>query len=233
VLVALAGVIGVGVAACGGGVPPGAAPTTPVPGSGAGAGADVLVVGDSITSQTCDQETTDAVPRCASWVTLERLLRSDGFGAVTVSAQWGRTTDEGLEILRGLDAGLPTVLVVALGTNDILLNDVGDPVAPPADRLQALAEEMVALAGPDRRVLWVNLQLDRTLAAEQGRQANALLADSDARLATLRAADWQAFSAARPEWFTADGVHLTPAGVDAWRSFVRTSVADWAASGWA
>jgi hypothetical protein len=50
---------------------------------------------------------------------------------------------------------------------------------------------------------------------------NAVLWDRARRYPTMRVADWNAHSAAHPEWFSRDGIHLSPAGTVELARFIR------------
>ena len=93
---------------------------------------------------------------------------------------------------------LGTVLVVELGTN-------GNIAPSDVDAMMQAAEGV-------RRIVFVNVNVPRYWTAGD----NAVLAAGVARYpgqAVL--ADWYSLSAPHPEWFTADQVHLDPAGATA------------------
>jgi hypothetical protein len=58
------------------------------------------------------------------------------------------------------------------------------------------------------------------------RRHNTDLRAATARHPMLRLADWNSYSASRPEWFYADGIHLTPAGSAALANFVVAQLAN-------
>lgn len=60
--------------------------------------------------------------------------------------------------------------------------------------------------------------------AETFRRHNAELRSLAAQYPSLQLADWNAHSAARPEWFASDGIHLTPAGSRALANFIVTDL---------
>src|SRR5450759_1322599 len=93
---------------------------------------------------------------------------------------------------------LGNVLVVELGTNGSVTSSDFDAM-------------MQAAAGA-KRVVFVNVNVPRSWAAPD----NAVLAAGVARYPGVAVlADWNALSTGHPEWFTADQVHLEPAGAQA------------------
>jgi hypothetical protein len=54
---------------------------------------------------------------------------------------------------------------------------------------------------------------------------NAVLQDRARRYPTMRVADWNGHTAAHPEWFSADGIHLSPAGTVELARFIRIYLA--------
>ncbi len=93
---------------------------------------------------------------------------------------------------------LGKVLVVELGTNGAIA---------PSD-----VDAMMQAAQGVRRVVFVNVNVPRYWTAGD----NAVLAAGVARYPGLAVlVDWNALSTPHPEWFTADQVHLNPAGATA------------------
>ena len=119
---------------------------------------------------------------------------------VSVDGQVSRQFSAGIDVVRADRAAgsLGDVLVVELGTN-------GTVTASDFDAM------MQAAAGV-RRVVFVNVDVPRAWAAAD----DAVLVDGVARYPGIaRLADWNALAGGHPEWFTADGVHLTPPGAQA------------------
>jgi hypothetical protein len=97
--------------------------------------------------------------------------------------------------------------VLALGTNDTADVAVGSPVG-----LATRIAQMMAVIG-GQPVMWVNVRslLYGGPYAEANMQAwNRALVRACARYPSMRVYDWAA--AARPEWFSNDEIHYTPAG---------------------
>lgn len=111
----------------------------------------------------------------------------------------GRATRAGLEVLRHEGARLAPRVVISLGTND----PRGD-----AAGFRRNVREALALAGPGRCVVWVNL----AGASGTYEELNRVLRDEARRVENLRVVDWAGMLAEHPEWLAADGVHGTEAG---------------------
>jgi hypothetical protein len=93
---------------------------------------------------------------------------------------------------------LGNVLVVELGTNGTVTSSDFDA--------------MMAAASGVARVVFVNVNVPRSWMASD----NAVLAAGVARYPGVAVlADWNSLSSTHPEWFTADQVHLEPAGAAA------------------
>jgi hypothetical protein len=168
--------------------------TTPVPSAG----------GTSATSTT----TTVPVPPVGGPVTavgdsimldIQPELTADLPG-VSVDGLVSRQFEAGIAVVQADRAAgtLGNVLVVELGTNGAIT---------PSD-----VDAMMQAAQGVHRVVFVNVNVPRYWAAGD----NAVLAAGVARYPGLAVlADWNALSSPHPEWFTADQVHLDPAGAAA------------------
>ena len=123
---------------------------------------------------------------------------------VTINAEVGRQFNALPALLRSLAAAgaLRPNVVIHLGTN-------GAP--SDADLRKALDQ----LAGVQRVVL-VNTSEDRPWRDV----TNARLADAAAGRANVVLADWHGLSAARPGWFVADRIHLSPDGAAAFAAML-------------
>lgn len=153
-------------------------------------GANVLVVGDSL-ALDLDPGLATALP--------DRSVR--------VVAQVGRGTAAILGALRNYArlAPLPPVLVVSAGTND---------GAPAMDTFRSQVDDVLALAGPRRCVLWPTVYRRADVRADDV-SFNAVLAQAAQRTATLRVVDWVGTVNAHPDWLISDGVHPTTRGLQA------------------
>lgn len=126
---------------------------------------------------------------------------------VTVDAQVGRTTAEGIDSLQMRTSEIGGTLVVALGTNDL-----PDPVAFAA----SIDQIMIIAAG--RPVIWV------TVARAGWDQLDEALITAQARWSNLEVIDWRPIIAAHPLMLGADGIHLTEAGYQLRALFIAGAV---------
>jgi hypothetical protein len=104
------------------------------------------------------------------------------------------------------DGTLGNVLVVELGTNGAVTD--------------ADFDAMMQAAAGVQRVVFVNVDVPRAWEAPD----NAALAAGVARYPGVAVlADWYSLSTPHPEWFTADQVHLNPAGAQALAALIARS----------
>ena len=125
-----------------------------------------------------------------------------------------------LRAMRTLDGELGEVLVVMSGYND--------PVWTIDEAIAAVVDE--ARRQGVAHVVWLSLRtsddVDYSDPQEQSsintfREYNEqLFAVAAASDGYLQVADWATYSNGAPAWFEADGVHLTPRGVDAVTTFI-------------
>ena len=90
--------------------------------------------------------------------------------------------------------------MVALGTNDV---HAGYSAAQMADRI----DQVMATVGPNRFVIWVNLQMGATTLADR---FNAVLTAKALLYPNLTVADWN--STPNRQYFTTGGIHYTSTG---------------------
>jgi hypothetical protein len=167
--------------------PPSAERLRPVPG-GAGGERSLLVEGDSLGIGSRPY-LAGALP---GWRLEHSVLK-------------GRTTAQGVAILRAWSGTLPRVIVMSLGTND-------DPRATAAFR--AAIRETLAIAGPRRCVVWVNI-VRPPFGGVSYAGLNEVLSREAERSTKLIVVDWAGVVRGHPEWLAPDHVHLTPAGYEA------------------
>jgi hypothetical protein len=110
----------------------------------------------------------------------------------------GRTTAEGIEVLRERGAALAPVVVVSLGTNDLDGTE--------AD-FREHVEEAVEIVGPDRCLVWATV-------ARGGERSgfNEVLRDAASAHGNIRLVEWAALVVENPELLEFDLVHGTPDG---------------------
>jgi hypothetical protein len=128
-------------------------------------------------------------------------LRRSGFD---IDVRGCRSMAEGLEVLAARGASLPRVVVMALGDNFPI--ELGD-----------IARARVLL-GPSRVLALVTPSRSASSRA-------AILTAARRWPARVRVLDWAAVSGAQPSW-TWDGLHLTPAGAEAFAGLLRRAY-DW------
>jgi lysophospholipase L1-like esterase len=110
----------------------------------------------------------------------------------------GRTTAEGIGVLRERAGSLAPVVVVSLGTND---SDGTE------DEFRGLVEEAVEIVGPDRCLVWATVHR-----GEARTGFNDVLREAAAAHDNVRLVDWAFLVAECPELLAFDGVHGTPDG---------------------
>lgn len=132
-------------------------------------------------------------------------LRDLGF---RVDATESRQAYSGPALLRGRGDALPTNVVVHLGTNGTF----------PLSTCKAI----VRVAGPDRRVFFVNISVPRSW--EKGN--NAVLRQCDKAFADDRVqiVDWKGAVGENRQWLYSDRVHLKPEGQRAFARLIDGSV---------
>jgi GDSL-like Lipase/Acylhydrolase family len=139
--------------------------------------------------------------------------------SLAYEARNGRTTAEGLDVLRRAGSSLGRGVAVSLGTND-------DPSA--AGTFRASVREALDLAGPHRCLVWVNLARPPLGGVSYARLNRVLDQEADAH-DNLRIVDWAALVRSHPEWIGPDGVHATEAGYDARAAAIASALLDCAA----
>ncbi len=111
----------------------------------------------------------------------------------------GRSTEEGLDVLRERRSSLAPVVVVSLGTNDAEGTEV---------RFRELVGEAVALVGPNRCLVWATIVDD----GAERTGFDDVLRDAAEANPNVRLVDWASLLAENEELLASDLVHGTPAG---------------------
>ena len=130
-------------------------------------------------------------------------VKVDGLPAATIRAR--------LETIRDVAARDPEVVIVALGTNDGFFGtpDPGGDAALVLDLLDRVrCVRWIGVAGVKDRPALVNIPIAEAVAEHR----NAVLLD------------WAGVAEGHPEWFQPDGIHHTPAGMDAFAAFIADAV---------
>ncbi|HEY6075265.1 MAG TPA: hypothetical protein VIV36_00395 [Gaiella sp.] len=111
----------------------------------------------------------------------------------------GRSTDEGVAVLRELRSSLAPVVVLSLGTND---PDGSE------SRFEALVSEAVEVVGPSRCLLWATIVRDGI-----GRiEFNRALVRARAANPNVRLVEWALLVSEDDSLLESDFVHGTPEG---------------------
>jgi lysophospholipase L1-like esterase len=111
----------------------------------------------------------------------------------------GRTTSEGIEVLRERRRSLAPIVVVSLGTND--------PDGAETE-FAAQVDEAIRLVGPERCLVWATVVRDGAPRAG----FNAVLEQAREAHRNVRLVDWAALVVDDPSLLAPDLVHGTPDG---------------------
>jgi len=127
---------------------------------------------------------------------------------VAVRAKVGRQFDEGLRVVRRLEASgaLPRLVIVHLGTNGWI------------DR--ADCDAVVETAGSGRRVFLVTVRVPR----HWMRPNNDVLRSCAAAYERAHVIRWSMIGGRHPEWFADDGYHLNAEGQQRYARYLDRSV---------
>ncbi len=159
----------------------------------------VVIIGDSLTVGTELYGTT-----------LTQSLYDAEITNVSVSAENGRTTSEGIDELERLQL-TDGVVVLALGTNDVAS---GTP-----DVFGKLIDRAVAAVPESVDIYWLNLYTDYWVSDDAYNAVIAQKADVHSNLVVM---DFETF--ASPNWLEEDGVHLTPDGYISRTAFILSEL---------
>jgi lysophospholipase L1-like esterase len=126
-----------------------------------------------------------------------------------VDAVVGRQVATGVDVLRERAAAgqLPDTVIVDLGTNGPMTSDQFD--------------DIMSILGPARRVVFVNIRAPRPWEG----LTNAVLADGASHHPNVQLVDWHSATEGHPELLWDDGIHLTPAGAEAYAELVAPTIA--------
>jgi hypothetical protein len=129
------------------------------------------------------------------------------FGAVGVDAAVGRQLGAAIDVLRSWrDSGsLGSTVIIHLGNNGTFS--------------AAHFDELMAIAGAERTVVFVTLRVPRAWEASN----NEVIRAGVARYPNARLADWQTASAGTSGWFAGDGIHLNAAGAVAYAGLLAAT----------
>ena len=124
-----------------------------------------------------------------------------------------------LDVMKAKAGTLGEALVIMAGYDDWDIAGAIDTIMAEA-RPQGISE-----------VLWLTYREDVTYVGSGGlsfsevyKQSNASLRAKAAADPVLRLADWNAYSVGHPEWFAADGIHLSNAGAPVLAQFITSQL---------
>ncbi|MCU1399733.1 MAG: lipopolysaccharide modification acyltransferase [Acidimicrobiales bacterium] len=173
-----------------------AAPS-PTPASRAISG--ISMVGDSLTVGSAPYQATDfntvgwsnAAVNAFNSRSIHRKEQADSYTGLTA-----------VDAIRKL-YGDTNTWVIALGTNDCIVNPVAD--------YANVIIDMLGRIGASHRVLWVNVHLP-TATTNATAWNKALLRVADAWQGQMEVYDWASLAAAHPEWALTDHIHYHDVG---------------------
>ena len=116
---------------------------------------------------------------------------------IAAQDQEGRSTEQGLAVLREQRSALAPVVVVSLGTNDAEGTEA---------RFRELVDEAVALVGPDRCLVWATIVRDGT----ERTGFDDVLRNAADEHPNVRLVDWAGLVAENEDLLEGDLVHGTP-----------------------
>jgi lysophospholipase L1-like esterase len=152
-------------------------------------------------------------------------LRQAGWSPVTHNSQFGRrvpwdanthTPFSGIAAVNQVRStvGDPHTWIIELGTNDV--GETHDD----AESIRTVIQSMLAVIGPDHRIVWVNVHHGFEPAASA--TFNRVLGEIAAQRPDLVVADW-AGVAETPGYLIADHIHLTPEGQVAYAALIAAA----------
>ncbi|MCU1368319.1 MAG: putative peptidoglycan O-acetyltransferase YrhL [Ilumatobacteraceae bacterium] len=157
------------------------------------------MVGDSLTVGSAPYQSSDF--NTVGWSTaavnafnsrsIHRKEQADSYTGLTA-----------VDAIRSL-YGDTNTWVIALGTNDCVVNPVAD--------YEDVIVDMLGRIGATHRVLWINVHLPTAKSSETAWN-KALLTVADAWQGEMRVYDWASLATAHPEWATGDHIHYHDAG---------------------
>jgi hypothetical protein len=82
-------------------------------------------------------------------------------------------------------------------------------------------DDIMSILGQARRVVFVNIRAPRPWEG----LTNAVLADGASHYPNVQLVDWHSATEGHPELLWDDGIHLTPAGAEAYAELVAPTIA--------
>jgi peptidoglycan/LPS O-acetylase OafA/YrhL len=127
---------------------------------------------------------------------------------MAVDAARSRQFSQAIEVVKQYQSlgALPNVIVIHLGTNGRITNDLFD--------------QMMRTIGPANRVYFLTARVPRLWEAE----VNATLHEGATRWPNAHVLEWRDYSGCHDDWFVADGFHLRTPGQNAYAAFVLAGI---------
>lgn len=127
---------------------------------------------------------------------------------IVVDAVKSRQFRQAIEVVQfyRTAAALPAVIVIHLGTNGRITNDLFD--------------QMMRTIGPGHTVYFLTARVPRLWEAEVNHTVHAGVA----RWPNAHLIDWHDFATSHDDWFVNDGFHLTPPGQHAYSLLIESSI---------
>jgi lysophospholipase L1-like esterase len=170
--------------------------------TGAAPGAShVFLLGDSIFAAMAPEYTNAA----------QRVIGANDW-AVTLDAAPGRTTAQGIDVVRARRSELGDIVVVQLGNND------GGNRAIYTERVLTMMDELRDVP----LVYWTTMRSTRP----DNAVANSVIRDIARTRTNMRILDWDAHSLSQRSWFGTDDLHLTADGANAFARLILQTIDD-------
>jgi hypothetical protein len=134
----------------------------------------------------------------------ESSLQSQISG-MAVDAAVSRQFYQALDVVRGYESygALPPAVVIGLGTNGAITNDLFD--------------QIMQTIGRGHQVYFLTARVPRTWETE----VNQTLHEGATRWPNAHVLEWHDYSTCHDDWFVADGFHLRTQGQHGYADFVR------------
>lgn len=155
----------------------------------------VVVVGDSLTVESRNF--------------LQLLAEKSGL-TLQIDAVAGRRTRDGATALKKLEIPLGATIIVALGTND----------SNKESTFRSSIDEFMTHVPSESPVVWLTSYRKEPLD-----NVSRALRDAQLSYPRLSVADWSMVLASRKDWLGSDNVHYSPAGYEAFASFIIQTAA--------
>lgn len=126
-----------------------------------------------------------------------------------IDAKKNRQVEEGIEIIKNLDAQekLGDTVIIALGTNGTFTDEV--------------AEQILYCLGEERKIYWVTAYGRNLSWEDEVNEKIRQLSDTHDNIWVL---DWEDIADEHEEWFCEDGIHLNAEGQAGYADFISLQI---------